>query len=439
MHRSGLNPAHFEDPRSLRNSMHVALMKPPAFEPGTNYAYNNGNFHLLQVLIEELMDMEYEDFLRQNICTPLGVKLTSRPTPPFTLHYNPNLMLPGLPLTSLPGDRFNFGGSSGFGSADDLAKFMTALREYRILSRETTEMMFSEKLIWGYIPCYKGTVYEHHGFWTWDGRQSCAAVEHFSNGVDMVMVNNSDFGLLGEFCRKAYEYACMAEVPGKGEQPFFRGDGLICGSYLNGYAKPVYGNLRHQPGVIKTTDRSGKSAQAISFNSRGYVQYGIPYFPERAYSVVIWACPEKPDRPKYNNIFSAWCRPWDDPLRLVIDNDKFCAWIESEKIYRTQGISLEWNQWVHIAAVKNRDRLTLYINGKEQETIDVPDRDFTQAHEFGLGGNVNFSAIDSNADEYYHGKLDDFALYARALTADEIQKIYQEGLHLELSQGKEKL
>ena len=51
----------------------------------------------------------------------------------------------------------------------------------------------------------------------------------------------------------------------------------------------------------------------------------------------------------------------------------------------------------------------------------------TSALDFALGANPHH-----DGPEYYRGAIDDFALYGKALSAGEIQKIYEEGLDLSL-------
>jgi hypothetical protein len=57
----------------------------------------------------------------------------------------------------------------------------------------------------------------------------------------------------------------------------------------------------------------------------------------------------------------------------------------------------------------------LYVNGERASTIDVPEAVHSAAEEIGIGFNPLFSG-----GEHFVGRIDDFALYARALTPEEI-------------------
>ncbi|WP_339727386.1 LamG-like jellyroll fold domain-containing protein [uncultured Gimesia sp.] len=75
--------------------------------------------------------------------------------------------------------------------------------------------------------------------------------------------------------------------------------------------------------------------------------------------------------------------------------------------------------WRQIVAVKENDRLKLYVDGKLVATssrFDPTEYNLTNAKPLQIG----FGAHD-----YFNGKMKDVKLYRRALTAEEIQKRYQ--------------
>lgn len=75
--------------------------------------------------------------------------------------------------------------------------------------------------------------------------------------------------------------------------------------------------------------------------------------------------------------------------------------------------------WHHIAAVRDGDRLRLYLDGREvarSTTFEAGDYDLStdEPLEIGRGGH-----------DYFRGSLSDLRLYRRALTAEEVVRLYE--------------
>ncbi|MCA9443540.1 MAG: LamG domain-containing protein, partial [Candidatus Omnitrophica bacterium] len=182
-------------------------------------------------------------------------------------------------------------------------------------------------------------------------------------------------------------------------------------------------------GIEPATGRDGKSGSAIAFNQDGMVRYKIPYFPLDNYTFAAWV---KPSDQPYGlaQIFSAWAKGGDDPLRVVIDDGKVFARVEGQGHFGTQGIPIEKGKWTHVAAVKSGENLALYVNGEKVTDTGIPAMGrHTSALDFALGANPHHTG-----PEFYHGAIDDFAFYGKALTPEQIRKIYEEGLDLSLNQ-----
>lgn len=88
------------------------------------------------------------------------------------------------------------------------------------------------------------------------------------------------------------------------------------------------------------------------------------------------------------------------------------------------------NQWHHVVALRNGDRLIMYIDGQ----IEYAQSDNTQQGfiNVSLPNNANNFSVKSlgnrgTADEWYAGLLDDVRLYTRALSASEILAHYNNG------------
>ena len=148
-HTSGIGGDIFDSPpggtrhdvRSLKDYLALFVNEPPQFEPGTRNAYSNAGYVVLGLLIERLSGQDYYAYVRDHILEPAGMTRTGS----FFVDSLPlntaigyttgrENALPGAPLhpntQELPGRGSSAGG--GYSTAQDLLKFLKALRENRI-------------------------------------------------------------------------------------------------------------------------------------------------------------------------------------------------------------------------------------------------------------------------------------------------------------------
>jgi CubicO group peptidase (beta-lactamase class C family) len=150
-HTSGIGGDIFDPPaggtrhdiRSLKDYLALFVNEPPQFEPGTRNAYSNAGYVVLGLLIERLSGQDYYTYVREHILEPAGMTRTGSF---FVDSLPPNTAIgytrgdenapPSAPLhpntQELPGRGSSAGG--GYSTAQDLLKFLVALREHRIPS-----------------------------------------------------------------------------------------------------------------------------------------------------------------------------------------------------------------------------------------------------------------------------------------------------------------
>lgn len=110
-----------------------------------------------------------------------------------------------------------------------------------------------------------------------------------------------------------------------------------------------------------------------------------------------------------------------------MEGDHLFARIEGAGNWGTPGIKVPKGEWIHLAAVKRGGHLEIWVNGKKAAECGAPGELLNSACEaFALGGNPFYPG-----SEFFVGKIDDFALYARALSDEEIARIHTQGLQLE--------
>jgi CubicO group peptidase (beta-lactamase class C family) len=129
------------DIRALKDFLPLFVNEPMQFEPGTNNAYSNAGYVVLGLLIERLSGQDYYAYVRDRILEPAGMRRTDSF---FVDSLPPNTAIgytrgdenapPSTPLhpntQQLPGRGSSAGG--GYSTAQDLLKFLKALREHRI-------------------------------------------------------------------------------------------------------------------------------------------------------------------------------------------------------------------------------------------------------------------------------------------------------------------
>jgi hypothetical protein len=196
-----------------------------------------------------------------------------------------------------------------------------------------------------------------------------------------------------------------------------REDGLIVGDCLDGKAVPAYGHVDLSQGLAPAPDRHGNPQGAVAFSGKGQVRYRTPGFPGDNYALSVWFNPSVPQA-HMAQVFSAWSKGGDDPLRIVIDNGKVYARIEGNAGANSKGVPVEVGKWTHVAAVKAGGSLKFFVNGALVDTTGAPGIVPTLSKDVSIGSNPHHSG-----DEHFTGAIDDLALYARPLSDDEVKAL----------------
>lgn len=118
----------------------------PKFKPGERCSYSNGGYVLLGAVIEKVSGILFRDFIMKNVIIPSDMKETGF----FFLNDLPSNSAIGY---KSEGDKLvaNYysipivGGADGgiFSTAGDIKKLWTSFAEYRILSKELTELFIT--------------------------------------------------------------------------------------------------------------------------------------------------------------------------------------------------------------------------------------------------------------------------------------------------------
>jgi DUF1680 family protein len=190
-----------------------------------------------------------------------------------------------------------------------------------------------------------------------------------------------------------------------GDEVPIREDGVVVEASLRDRVDPGFGRLVRNAGAVPTPDgllTDGRSQMAV---------FALPEdFGEAGTVVVTFRVRELPAN-RLGQVFSAWCRPSDDPLRLAIENGKLFARIEAGAACSTAGFPVETGRWHRVVAVRSGQTIKLFIDGRDAGTAKLPaPAPASSAVDFALGGNPHFTG-----NEFLAADFRDLEVRARAL------------------------
>jgi hypothetical protein len=193
---------------------------------------------------------------------------------------------------------------------------------------------------------------------------------------------------------------------------------VLVSDALAGHARPEPGRLVAVQGVEAAAGRQGEAAGAVRFDGvAGRITYAMDEFPEADYSVVVWVRLQAEPEGRLGQVFSAWARGMDDPLRVCVERGKVYARIEAGQGYSTPGLPITTGAWHHLAAIKEGSTLALYLDGQAAGRAAVPAWMTTATREVALGGNPRFEG-----NEYLAMEAAEFRFLGRALSVEEIRQ-----------------
>ena len=193
-HKSGFKKSHdYTNPKDLEK----LLTQPLAYKPGTHYAYDNNNFYIARLVLEQIGHVQYTSYVKEHVLKPMGITR-------METHFQAKQPTCGYGKlgSTRPGFPFDWncdataGAAGWYASITDFGRFLVGLRDHKVLSAATTGMMYKDLLGWD----TSDPGWEKNGGWFWDegaatgsrGGAFLASIFHFPDDVDAVMFINSD-------------------------------------------------------------------------------------------------------------------------------------------------------------------------------------------------------------------------------------------------------
>ncbi len=158
-HRSGIPNVNREQneqrnvktiPMTKEEYLALVVKATPDFEPGTKSQYSNSGYFLLGLIIEKLTGKSYDKFLQEKIASKIGLRDTYTATGPIDVNNNESLtyfIIPGGGWKQVPETHPSLLFSAGaiVSTPNDLAKFIQALFDGKLVSKESLDQMKTMK------------------------------------------------------------------------------------------------------------------------------------------------------------------------------------------------------------------------------------------------------------------------------------------------------
>ncbi len=191
----------------------------------------------------------------------------------------------------------------------------------------------------------------------------------------------------------------------------------------NGHDGKIVGNI---------TQVDGKRGKAAKFEKGSYIDLDGANFPQEdiptsTFTIAAWVnCENTGDS---HAIFNARASDETWLIHPELRSDgrfRFCLrGYGSNKICDIKAGTVTWGEWIHYAATYDRSakKAILYINGEVLQEVDA-EADVDIAGDWGLGARVGYNIDNARP---FTGLMDDFVLFGKALSQDEIKSLMENG------------
>jgi CubicO group peptidase (beta-lactamase class C family) len=212
-HTSGLNNFYVADLDNIKNSEYKKVSDfVPLFvndtllsKPGTKYDYSASGFVILGLIIEKVSGKNYYDYIKNNVLKPAKMfntseleidSIVSNKANGYTSMFGENKILKKNDYYLTKASPAGF----YYSTVSDLFNFSKALRNYKLLQKETTKLMFKPK-VKGYNTYlgygvdidkrYNQTILGHSGGWY---GIHCELMDFMNDHYTVVILSNIDDG-----------------------------------------------------------------------------------------------------------------------------------------------------------------------------------------------------------------------------------------------------
>jgi CubicO group peptidase (beta-lactamase class C family) len=197
----------------------------PDFEPDTKYSYSNSGYFLLGLIVEKLTGKSYEEALKERISSKIGLADTYTATGNIDVNKNESLTYINTGSDWKQGLETHpsilFGGGQIVSTPNDLAKFIHALFDLKLVSQETLNRMKTmrdgEGLGMGTFTFAAKTFYGHtgggdnYGAWLAYEPEEKLAVAYMTN-AKVIPVKDIVSGVIDIYYNKPFQIPAFETI-----------------------------------------------------------------------------------------------------------------------------------------------------------------------------------------------------------------------------------
>jgi hypothetical protein len=235
-----------------------------------------------------------------------------------------------------------------------------------------------------------------------------------SDGRAIISARHDDNAAGAAYIFSDTDASCVA--PPTGLISWWSGDGHANDITSSNHGT-LHGHATFAPGMVEqalSLDGYGDFV-SIPFNSN------YDFAPHEQFTIDAWVKPE-PRRSNQAILVKApvYSDAWDWGL-YVDSRNHFMAGLHFQHVLRSTTV-VQSGTWYHVAVTYDNASWKLYVNGVlEAEHVGTPITQSTGALAMGRKGESAFH------NDFFQGLIDEVELFDRALTADDIQEIYNAG------------
>ena len=200
---------------------------------------------------------------------------------------------------------------------------------------------------------------------------------------------------------------------------------------FNGDAEDASGNGNHGSGSINFNYVDGKFGKALELNNGEYVAMEATdtlhgdIFKADPFTLSAWIYPKTST--SYGHVWRSYPIGAGHNTLFIIGDEGGISWRARvngvwswDDLCETEPGIVKANEWIHVAVTNDGDKFRIYADGEVVAETDFQETD---------GGNTTYSIGSRHTGgETFAGWIDDYAIFSRALSEDEINRIIQVGV-----------